>query len=68
MLQKRNTTLLEILIETPSSMLFIADLIHICVNELHGALQHKADRKTFETLVLTMMLRRNHPLANAANE
>lgn len=49
-------------------MLFIADLIHICVNELHGALQHKADRKTFETLVLTMMLRRNHPLANAANE
>ena len=49
-------------------MLFIAHLIHICVNEVHGALQHQADTKTSETLVLTMMLRLNHPLANAANE
>lgn len=49
-------------------MLFIAHLIHICVNEVRGALQHKADTKTFETLALTVMLRLNHPLANVANE
>lgn len=49
-------------------MLFIAHLIHICVNEVCRALQRRADTKTFETLVLTMMLRLNHPLANAANE
>lgn len=61
-------TLLEILIETRWSIIFIAHLIHICVNELRGALQHQADTKTFETLALTMMLRLNHPLANAANE
>lgn len=49
-------------------MLFIAHLIHICVNEVRRALQRQADTETFETLVLTMMLRLNHPLANAVNE
>lgn len=61
-------TLLETRIETRWSIIFTARLIHICVNELRGALQHKADTKTSETPALTMMLRLNHPLANAANE
>lgn len=50
------------------SKLFIAHLIHICVNEVRGALRHTADTETSETVVLTMVLRLNHPLANAANE
>lgn len=48
--------------------LFIAHLIHICVNEVRGALRHTADTETSETVVLTTVLRLNHPLANAANE
>ena len=50
------------------SMLFIAHLIHICVNEVRGALQHTADTETSEAVALTAVLRLNHPLANAANE
>lgn len=43
-------------------------LIYICVTKLQGALQHKVDTENLETRVLKMMLRLNHPLANAANE
>lgn len=43
-------------------------LIHICVTKLQGALQHEADTENLEKRVLKMMLRLNHPLANAANE
>lgn len=42
-------------------------LIHICVMKLEPY-DTKQTEKNLETRVLKMMLRLNHPLANAANE